>query len=292
MLTSMAGRLALLVALAVLAAAAAPENGRAAIFFLFEPTSAKTGETVTVRLGGTPKDFTQAQAVRPFQRPIRLYLTPNGIAARVHTRFDTRLHFIGFLVPDKRFRGRLTFTLPPLDTGRYAVAAWCHGCAQYSFGRTFFTLPVGSGTAARYRPFMLLQVRPLSVTPTCPVTAPNGSTPPGERPAPHFHGNGLLWTGFAPNRTIGRLDDAGIYFDKLLWWTTILDANLTFRAVRLDANAAPPGWKANEGGFVGSTFRGTTWATAVWFPSAGCWRLTARLRDVSLSVVVRVGLPP
>jgi hypothetical protein len=162
-------------------------------------------------------------------------------------------------------------------------------CARFSAGRTFFTLPVGDGTAARYRPFMLLAVQPRSVTPMCPVTVPNGSAPPGERRAPHFHGNGLLWTGFAPNSPIGRLDDDGTYFDKLLWWTTILYAPLTFRALRLDAAAPPPRWKANEGGFAGSTFRGTTWATALWFPSAGCWRLTTRVGDVSLTVVVRVG---
>lgn len=280
----MASRLALFVSLAAFVAVAAPESGRAALFFLFEPTSAKPGETVTVRLGGTPESFTAAQAVRPFQRPIRLYLVPNGTAARVHTRFDTRLHFIGSLVPDARFRGKLRFTVPPLDADAYAVAAWCPGCARFSVGRTFFTLPVGSGTAARYRPFMLLKLPPLSATPTCPVTAPNGSAPPGERSAPHWHGNGVLWTGLAPNHGIGQLQDDGSYFDKLRW-TTIVYHLLSFRAVRLDATAPPALWKANEGGSAGS------WATAVWFSSAGCWRLTARVGDVSLSVVVRVGPP-
>ena len=60
---------------------------------------------------------------------------------------------------------------------------------------------------------------------------------------------------------------------------------LTVRAVRLDATASPAHWKANEGTSEG------TWATAVWFPSAGCWRLTTRIGDVSLSVVLRVGDP-
>ncbi|MBA2384995.1 MAG: hypothetical protein H0V68_10100 [Actinobacteria bacterium] len=276
----MARRLALLVALAALAAAAAPESGRAALFFLFEPTSAKPGETVTVRLGGTPKAFTRAQAVRPFQRAIRLYLAPNGTVQRLRTRFDARLHFIATLTPDARGRGKISFTVPPLDGDAYAVAAWCPGCARFSFGRTFFTLPVSSYTAARYP--MLLNVRPPSSSATCPVTVPNGSTPPGEHRAAHFHGNGLLWTGLAPDRPIGRLDEDGSYFDKLLW-TTILYETLTLRAVRLDATAPPARWKANEGGSAGS------WATAVWFSSAGCWRLTARVGDVSLSVVVRVG---
>ena len=200
----MAGRLALLASLAALVAAAVPDAGRASLFFLFDPTSAKPGETVTVRLGGTPKSFTQAQAVRPFQRPIRLYVVPNGAAAGVRSRFDSRLHFVGSLVPDARGRGKVSFTVPPLDAGSYAAAAWCPGCARFSFGRTFFTLPVGSGTAPRYRPFMLLRVAPLSFADGCPATVPNGSTPPGERRAPHFHGNGLLWTGLAPNRSDRR----------------------------------------------------------------------------------------
>src|SRR5918999_2809442 len=29
--------------------------------------------------------------------------------------------------------------------------------------------------------------------PACPVTVPNGSTPPGESPSPDTHGNGKLW---------------------------------------------------------------------------------------------------
>jgi hypothetical protein len=280
-------RLALLTTLAAILAAATPAAGGASLFFLFDPVTASPGETVVVRAAGTPKVFTRAQAKPPFQRPLRVYLVPNGMAAQVRTRFDTRLHFVGSLVLDSRARGNLRFTVPPLDAGRYAVAAWCPSC----FGRTFFTIPVGSGTAVRYRPFIVLNVGPLSFTPTCPVTIPNGSTPPGERRASHFHGNGLLWTGFAPNREVGVREDDGSYFDKLLWWTTILHEPLTFHAARLDASAPPVRWKANEGRFVGSTFRGTTWATALWFPSAGCWRLTARLRDVSLSVVVRVGPP-
>ena len=124
------------------------------------------------------------------------------------------------------------------------------------------------------------------------MTVPNGSTPPGERRAPHFHGNGLLWTGFAPNRSIGRLEEDGSYFDKLLWWTTILARapDLPGRAARRERAAVPAG-RRTRAAFTGSTFRGTTWATAVWFPSAGCWRLTTRVGDVSLSVVVRVGEP-
>jgi hypothetical protein len=124
---------------------------------------------------------------------------------------------------------------------------------------------------------MLLRVAPLSFADGCPATVPNGSTP-------RLYGNGLLWTGFAPNREFGVSQEDGSYFDKFLWMT-IVYAPLTVRAVRLDATASPAQWKANEGTSAGS------WATAVSFASAGCWRLTARVADVSLSVVVRVGPP-
>jgi hypothetical protein len=41
-----------------------------------------------------------------------------------------------------------------------------------------------------------------------------------------------------------------------------------------------------------SGFNGATWATPITFPTVGCWKLTARVEDVSLSFVVRVVRPP
>ena len=35
-----------------------------------------------------------------------------------------------------------------------------------------------------------------------------------------------------------------------------------------------------------------SWASAVEFPSEGCWRLTGRVQDVSLSYVVKVVAAP
>lgn len=32
----------------------------------------------------------------------------------------------------------------------------------------------------------------------CPVTSPNGATPPGEQPQPNQYGNGALWTDLWP----------------------------------------------------------------------------------------------
>ncbi|MER3418306.1 MAG: hypothetical protein C4343_04190, partial [Chloroflexota bacterium] len=39
---------------------------------------------------------------------------------------------------------------------------------------------------------------PATTTAACPVTEPNGSTPPGERPHALHHGNGKLWTDLWP----------------------------------------------------------------------------------------------
>jgi hypothetical protein len=70
---------------------------------------------------------------------------------------------------------------------------------------------------------------------SCRVTIPNGSTPPGERPNPHHHGNGRLWTGlplqgepllsgglfipgkYFPNGSPGLHSD-GSATDKFYWW--------------------------------------------------------------------------
>ncbi|MBA3434135.1 MAG: hypothetical protein H0U08_08590, partial [Actinobacteria bacterium] len=49
-------------------------SASAALFFLFKPTAARTGDVVTVRLGGTPPGFTLDQRERPYRNGMRLYL--------------------------------------------------------------------------------------------------------------------------------------------------------------------------------------------------------------------------
>jgi len=96
----------------------APADARAALFFLFEPTSVEAGGWVSVRTAGTPAGFGDGQRALPVRQPIRLYLVPNRVAPEIRNRFDTRLHFVGNLVPDARGRGVLRFRAPPLDSGR------------------------------------------------------------------------------------------------------------------------------------------------------------------------------
>jgi hypothetical protein len=153
-------------------------------------------------------------------------------------------------VPDKNVHGVLRFTVPPLASGLYAVAVWCPGCA---------------------------------------VTIPRGAPPPGERPRRDFYDNGTLWTALPLDGTVtaGRHPDGTLRYE-FMWWAVGLEGRLTIRGERLDARSPPPLTQAASGwpqtGFRGSAF----WASIVLFPTEGCWRVTGRVRDVSMSFVVRV----
>jgi hypothetical protein len=279
--------LAATVVAAAVGAGAAAENARAALFFLMAPTAANPGDAVTVRTGGTPKSFTLRQRVKPFQQPIRLYLVANKLAPDVHSRFDRRAHFIGRLVPDANGRGLLRFTVPPVDSASYTIGAWCPGCAAYSRGRTWSVVHVTrQNVVARYRPLMLLRI----TTPAqpCPATTLNGS---GGR-----YGNGALWTTLLPGGTLevppSRVEPDGSIGWKFGWTPTgiAVRPGLTVSGRRLDA-ASPPlrvlGVKWGYSYTPAGRGRGG-WASAVSFPSEGCWRITGRVRDISLSFVVRV----
>ena len=268
----------------------------AALFVLFKPTSASSGDLVTVRLGGTAASFTLEERQKPFKKAIRLYLAPSGAAGDVRSRLDNRLHFIGSIVPDRNGRGILTFKVPPVETGAYVVAAWCPGCATFSFGRTFFVQTVPE--ISRYRQLMTLRIETRSATEMCPVTLPGDSgPPPGLAPSPRWHGNGFLWTSLQPDGVFTPApgnagwpgDPEGSIGTKLFWFAAHVDGSFVLKGQRVDDPATPPlvVHKVNRGSMTG--FRGSgTWATPVTFPSAGCWKLTARVRDISLSFVLRV----
>ena len=223
----------------LVATLSAPANASAATFFLFDRSDADPNDRVTVRIGGTPKSFTPSRRVKPFQRPMRLYLVRNDVAAQVHSRLDRRLTFVGSIVPDKNFRGLLTFSVPPLDAGTYTLAYWCPACATYSRGETFF-VQRPEQFVPRYRSQALLS---LAATASCPVTLPNGNRPPGQPRNVSWYGNGLLFAGVASAgvRTYGPddVDADGAIGDKLLWVTTPPWQRPTLSGERLDAPAPP-----------------------------------------------------
>jgi len=247
---------------------------------------AKPGDLVTVRLGGTPASFTPAKRLKPYGRPIRVYLVPNRLAAAIRSRFDQRLQFVGQIVPDKRVRGLLSFRVPPLDTDDYAVAAWCPGCAATSSGRKFFRLPVDEDVAPRYRPFMLLHIELPSPKESCPVTIPRvGSS------GRFTYGNGLLSTTLPPDGIVvpARREPDGSLFWKPGWLPRGIRGELTVRGERIDAPSPPMRVLAVRWGY--SSDGQGSWATASTFPSEGCWRISGRVGDISLSYIVKVVAP-
>ena len=123
----------------------------------------------------------------------------------------------------------------------------------------------------------------------CPVTLPNGNTPPGEKPAVGDHGNGALWTSLWSEGTIRAkpnyvLSDGSIDM-KFGWWRSVI-GKLSIEGRRLDAPASPLGAEIRNdlrAGFV---------ATAVIFPTEGCWEVIGRVGDHTLTfvtLVVKVG---
>jgi hypothetical protein len=272
---------------AVLIALLMPANARGALFFLLDRPVAGPNDRVTVRTGGTSKGFELRQRMRPFQRPVRIYLVPTDAAAEVHSRFDERLQFVGSLVPDRNGRGLLTFSVPPLDSQTYTLAYWCPGCAAFSRGRAFF-VQRPSQFALRYRSQTLLR---LESTGGCPVTLPNGNRPPGQPRNVSWYGNGLLWAGVEQDgiHTVpsSQVDADGSIGNKLLWVTTPPWEKPSVSGERLDAPAPPLDVvRVNTGSFSGAA--NPSHMTPVSFPTAGCWRLQARLRDVSLVYVVQL----
>jgi hypothetical protein len=286
-----APRIAVLALAGVVLVAALAGAAHSAFFLLFRPTAATSGDRVVVRLAGTPATFTLDRRVKPLRPAMRVYLVPSEIAKTVRSRFDLRISFVGELVPDRNAHGLLTFTVPPLDTADYVAAVWCPGCAAPSSGRTFFVLSVDESVRPRFRPLMSLHVGMPSATTTCPVTRPNRVLPPA--PGQGFpglrYGNGLLSTAVSSDGgLLTQRDQNGTSSTKLAWLPRKgFTGTLTVGGERLDAAAPPMRVLAVYWGHDTQTGRGG-WATPVVFPSEGCWRITGRVRDVTVSYVVRV----
>lgn len=237
---------------------------------LVPPLDAGAGDVFVLdRASAAPNDRVTVRADTP--KPVRLYLAPGDAADRVRSRSDRRLSLVGSVAPT----GSLTFSVPPLDPGTYRLVLWCGRCE-----------------GARLRPTPArLRIRP---TASCPVTKPNGNAPPGQPRTVSWHGNGFLWAGLDRDGTLtakpDQVEPDGSIVDKLLWVTTPPWAKPTVTGERIDADAPPLRVvRVNTGSFSGAA--NASHMTPVGFPTAGCWRLTARLGDLSLTYVVRVVLP-
>jgi hypothetical protein len=244
--------LRLTVIAASLLALALPSDPHASSVIAFDRVSAAPNERVKV--------------TSPLGVPLRLYLVRQDAAAAVRTRTDRRLSFIGVV----KANSSLAFSLPPLDAGDYGLATWD--------GTTLRTM------AARLR---------ISPTEGCPVTLPNGARPARQPRSVSWYGNGRLWAGLSAGGTYSvpreRVAADGSIGNKLLWVTTPAWAKPTVTGERIDADAPAMGvLRVNTGSFQGD-FE-PSHMTPVTFPTPGCWRLTARVGDVSLVYVVRVAI--
>ena len=127
----------------------------------------------------------------------------------------------------------------------------------------------------------------------CPVTIPNGTTPPGEKQSSNHHGNdGTIWTGFWPDGKVifsrsdpGAISHAGVMSTKWGWWRAI-PGELRIEGRRLDGAGIleariPDGY--GETGFQ---------VSALIFSSAGCWEVTGRVGSESLTFVTEVVIVP
>lgn len=128
---------------------------------------------------------------------------------------------------------------------------------------------------------------------SCPVTQPNGSAPPSETPSPNAHGNGALWTWFWSENTVvfepggpGHVGPDGSLAMKWPWYRGVR-GDLFIEGRRLDA-PAPPLRAAIPDGYGSRGFQ----ATSLIFPTAGCWEVTGRVGNDSLTFVTLVVKDP
>jgi len=115
----------------------------------------------------------------------------------------------------------------------------------------------------------------------CPITVPTKSTPPGAPSA--MHGNGKLWISlWESNIVVWPADTDGSIHVKFGWWRGVA-GKLRVEGRRLDgvspalAADVPDGY--GDDGFqpVGITF-----------PTEGCWEVTGRVADASLTFITLV----
>jgi hypothetical protein len=143
------------------------------------------------------------------------------------------------------------------------------------------------GALATETPSLSPTPTPFPIPANCPVTLPNGSTPPGEEPIPDHHGNGALWTTLWPEGRVlippQMVQPDGSLAMKWGWWRGV-EGQLTVEGRRLDVLLAPPLRAEIAEGYGDTGFQGG----GLIFPSEGCWEVTGKAGDAELTFVVLV----
>ena len=120
--------------------------------------------------------------------------------------------------------------------------------------------------------------------PTCPVTISEKHATHAEDPIYGNYGNGAIWTMLYPDgKFVGQPPPDGSLRMKFPWWR--LGYTLTVEGRRLDAPAPP------LRSVVPNGYRSDFQASALFFPMAGCWEITAKSYLSTLTFVTLVLMP-
>jgi len=166
-----------------------------------------------------------------------------------------------------------------LQRNIFPTMGWAAAIAALVLVLNFATRSLLSGTPAAGDGFV------------CPVTEPNGSLPPGETvESPEYLGNGELWTVLWPNGKVmmeqyNREADGSL---SMKWgWVRAVTGPLTIEGHRLDTDAsvdAEPLRADIPDGYGDTGFQ----VSALIFPTTGCWEVTGRVGESSLTFVTEV----
>ena len=138
-----------------------------------------------------------------------------------------------------------------------------------------------ANTAALRREIVLQ--RHVAAVDPCPITHPNGSKPPGPMFGSEPHGNGSIWVGlWHSNVVVWDAQPDGSVTTKFGWWRGV-SGKLRIDGRRLDAQAPPLVGHASDG-YGDSGFQ----SSGITFPTEGCWQVTGRVGDASLTFVTLV----
>ncbi len=136
--------------------------------------------------------------------------------------------------------------------------------------------------AAALRREIVLQ-RHLAAVDPCSITHPNGSKPPGPTFGAEFDGNGSMWVGlWHSNVVVWNAQADGSVTTKFGWWRGV-PGKFRIEGHRLDARA-PPLIGHVPDGYGDSGFQ----SSGITFPGEGCWQVTGRVGDASLTFVTLV----
>jgi len=129
---------------------------------------------------------------------------------------------------------------------------------------------------------------PISVS-DCPVTVPNGSTPPNERPGAGWHGNGAIWVGLPIDGAFSLPpedpDAVNPPAEKIVWFRGDRNAELHIHGHSLDDPLLKVLVERPDG------YESFVQVSAVTFPGNGCWALHATTLNDTLTVIVLVNRP-